>query len=288
MRSIANMETSSPSLWASPCSHSLSATRCSRSGRTCRVIPLSNTRVALKVAAFGHYDENRKDRARLMSFGFMPVVSYDRRLVKMTDWTIERKKYLKPLTKAGGRMVGWVPVNLGRKRDKDKGEGGVEMGEELRRRTLTQDGVVDIRSGKLVAGKDVDVRKIGAEWERERQRRESEEEKREARRSVDHRRSFSQPAETVHKMMAGGEVVNDFGSGMSTGMQPMGVGGRARKRSEDYATDEEVGGLVEKNSKRDSADGGELDEIEEGRESIVTIGSDSDDVDVVGDVEGIN
>ena len=36
-----------------------------------------------------------------------------------------------------------------------------------------------------------------------------------------------------------------------------------------------------------SADGDELDENEEGRESIVTICSGSDDVGVVGEVEGI-
>jgi len=36
-----------------------------------------------------------------------------------------------------------------------------------------------------------------------------------------------------------------------------------------------------------SADGGELDENEEGRESIVTICSGSDDVGVVGEAEGI-
>ena len=166
----------------------------------------------------------------------------------MTDWTIDRKKYLKPLKNL-------MPVNIGRaKRRKEAAGGGGVALDELRRRTLTQDGVVDVRSGRLVGGQDIDIKKIGAEWREEARRRaeaveEGRGERREeedtttvagdasssssssssslpsssaktaskqnkkikgkqakltefARDDTAHRRSFSQPHESISKMMA--------------------------------------------------------------------------------------
>jgi hypothetical protein len=116
-----------------------------------------------KVTAFGAFDENSKSRARLMSFGFMPIVSYDRKVVKVTDWTIDRRKYLRDVGAVGKKVF---RLNVGGSKDSV-----LEM-DDLRRRTLTQDGVVNIRSGRLVAGQDIDIKKIGAAWEKE--KRESE------------------------------------------------------------------------------------------------------------------
>jgi drug/metabolite transporter (DMT)-like permease len=256
-----------------------------------------------RVAAFGHYDETRKDRARLMSFGFMPVVSYDRRLVKMTDWTIERRKYLKPLSIAGKKMAKWVPVNLRRMSQlKDGTDKGIELGDELRRRTLTQDGVVDIRSGRLVGGKDVDIRKIGAEWERERKAKEesllSPNTSRNSgggktvgvnfARDYEHRRSFSQPHESISKMVLEGSSSSDAQTpdmkAMAVGVsQVNGPGGLRRasgeKGSGEFGTEEEIGEILRKERSEDLStntnyDEGEMDSlegIEEGRESVATV-----------------
>ena len=154
----------------------------------------------------------------LRSFGFMPVVSMDKKMNKFTDWTIEKKKYWKPVHNVTRRVFRLGP--LGHSKDSD--EALFEL--ELRRRTLTQDGVVDNR-GKMVGGKD--LKKVNAEWDQKHIRDppelgSTEGADRDGRggelgsgwqlekgvgkqqdyaRSTEHRRSFSQPPEDIARLM---------------------------------------------------------------------------------------
>ncbi|GMH63129.1 hypothetical protein TL16_g03634 [Triparma laevis f. inornata] len=182
-----------------------------------------------KSMAFGFYDPKRKTRTRLLSFGFMPVVSMDRKVNKFTDWTIEKKKYWKPVQKVGRHVLRFTPLGLG---SKGFEESLFEV--ELRRRTLTQDGVVDSR------GNVVDMTKINEEWEKNnpraaspvgKQRRGSgiggANLKNDLARGMEHRRSFSQPPEDIARLMKNtrddlgwgkkGKAVLDGGVGASKG-----------------------------------------------------------------------
>ncbi len=167
---------------------------------------------------FGFYDYNKRSQTRLMSFGFMPVVSVDKKMNKFTDWTIERKKYWQSVQNTGKRIVKWTPLG----KDKGSGNGLVEL-DELRRRTLTQDGVVDFK-GRVVGGSDLDLKKINDEWTARtnrggstgdtpldtspvvdgRKKSTAARRAKEFARNQDHRRSFSQPPEGIAAMM--GEV----------------------------------------------------------------------------------
>eukprot|EP00519_Triparma_laevis_P003286 CAMPEP_0182505640 /NCGR_PEP_ID=MMETSP1321-20130603/19629_1 /TAXON_ID=91990 /ORGANISM="Bolidomonas sp., Strain RCC1657" /LENGTH=267 /DNA_ID=CAMNT_0024711217 /DNA_START=9 /DNA_END=809 /DNA_ORIENTATION=+ len=161
--------------------------------------------------AFGFYDPKRLDRTRLLSFGFMPVVSMDRKVNKFADWTIEKKKYWKPVQMVGRHVLRFTPLGS----SKNSEESLFEV--ELRRRTLTQDGVIDSR------GNVVDMTKINQDWEKNNPRAASPtqgEERRESMggslkndlpRSKHHRRSFSQPPEDIARLMKGAREEASWG-----------------------------------------------------------------------------
>ncbi|GMI04960.1 hypothetical protein TrRE_jg4548, partial [Triparma retinervis] len=111
-----------------------------------------------KSMAFGFYDEKRRSQIRLMGFGFMPVVSMDKKVNKFTDYLIEKEKYLAPVEKLSKRVFRpFTGGNKGFRRGKSSNNGLVEL-EELRRRTLTADGVVDGRSGRIVGANDINLK----------------------------------------------------------------------------------------------------------------------------------
>lgn len=93
----------------------------------------------------------------------MPVVSMDKKVNKFADWTIEKQKYLKPVETVSKRL--FRPLTGSNKYGRGKRNKLIEL-EELRRRTLTADGVVDSRSGKIVGAKDINLKVLNEEWDK--------------------------------------------------------------------------------------------------------------------------